>query len=589
MGKCGRCSAPLRSGANKRTRCSLRVSPPRPAFLGHRVDIDRKSLVPPMALTSTLVPPSLVGSAPTAAADCAHPSSPVAISDTHIVTLAPCINEGPLTNRAGNDIYLSTTGESNFVGLANIGGILKDITQRVVRPLVVAVVAAVATFTMTPTMAADFDGNCCTDLEDRVAELEATVARKGNRKVKFKFVGEVATALLFWDDGGESDAYVVTNENGGTAIEMEGEAELEGAAKGWTLGFAMAIDILTAGSDEVNQLSSAPIIDDRSDKVVEPGDVLFFVKNEHLGTVAVGVTSARGKTDGANEADLSETDVASFVNQQDVGGGFFLRGPDGLIDVAWGDLIDALDEPDGSIIAYNTPEMAGFTFYGWWGNDRPVCLTHCFLWNIGVTYTKEFGEMFEVAAGLATNKNIGDDFVEDEIDELDNTSTVGSISVLHKPSGFSLSFATGRQNFLTEVELNDGETRTPDDPTFYYVKAGLRREFIELGETAFYADYGRYKDSLGIEAGPDIVGAFGGIDEEEVCEEIGLACLVSGTTATTWGFGVVQNIETDELRVFLGFRHFEVDVDLIDSDGGRVSTVQLRDWQAVMTGLQIEF
>ncbi len=30
--------------------------------------------------------------------------------------------------------------------------------------------------------AADFGGDCCADLEERIAELEATGARKGNRK-----------------------------------------------------------------------------------------------------------------------------------------------------------------------------------------------------------------------------------------------------------------------------------------------------------------------------------------------------------------------------------------------------------------------
>ena len=31
--------------------------------------------------------------------------------------------------------------------------------------------------------AADLGGNCCADLEERIAELEATTARKGNRKM----------------------------------------------------------------------------------------------------------------------------------------------------------------------------------------------------------------------------------------------------------------------------------------------------------------------------------------------------------------------------------------------------------------------
>ena len=37
--------------------------------------------------------------------------------------------------------------------------------------------------------AADLGGDCCGDLEERIAELEATAARKGNRKVSLTFRG----------------------------------------------------------------------------------------------------------------------------------------------------------------------------------------------------------------------------------------------------------------------------------------------------------------------------------------------------------------------------------------------------------------
>ena len=40
--------------------------------------------------------------------------------------------------------------------------------------------------------AADLGGNCCADLEERIAELEATTARKGNRKVTLTISGEVS-------------------------------------------------------------------------------------------------------------------------------------------------------------------------------------------------------------------------------------------------------------------------------------------------------------------------------------------------------------------------------------------------------------
>ena len=39
--------------------------------------------------------------------------------------------------------------------------------------------------------AADLGGNCCADLEERIAELEATTARKGNRKMSLTVTGQV--------------------------------------------------------------------------------------------------------------------------------------------------------------------------------------------------------------------------------------------------------------------------------------------------------------------------------------------------------------------------------------------------------------
>jgi len=56
--------------------------------------------------------------------------------------------------------------------------------------------------------AADLGGNCCADLEERIAELEATTARKGNRKVSLTISGWVAEQVMWWDDGEEQNVYV---------------------------------------------------------------------------------------------------------------------------------------------------------------------------------------------------------------------------------------------------------------------------------------------------------------------------------------------------------------------------------------------
>ncbi len=61
---------------------------------------------------------------------------------------------------------------------------------------------------ITSASAADLGGNCCADLEERIAELEATTARKGNRKVSLTVSGWVGQQVTFWDDGVESNTYV---------------------------------------------------------------------------------------------------------------------------------------------------------------------------------------------------------------------------------------------------------------------------------------------------------------------------------------------------------------------------------------------
>ncbi len=56
-------------------------------------------------------------------------------------------------------------------------------------------------FKATPAQAADLGGDCCADLEERVAELEATTVRKGNKKVSVTLSGWVVKSMNWWDDG----------------------------------------------------------------------------------------------------------------------------------------------------------------------------------------------------------------------------------------------------------------------------------------------------------------------------------------------------------------------------------------------------
>src|SRR5688572_22362198 len=106
-----------------------------------------------------------------------------------------------------------------------IGGSMK-MTSRL------ALVAAAATlFGAYSANAADLGGGCCADLEERVAELEATTARKGNRKVSLTVYGRITTGII-WHDSDEDDAYrsekltVRQNNNSPTVFGFKGEAQV---------------------------------------------------------------------------------------------------------------------------------------------------------------------------------------------------------------------------------------------------------------------------------------------------------------------------------------------------------------------------
>src|SRR3954469_419902 len=79
-----------------------------------------------------------------------------------------------------------------------------------------------------PAKAADLGGDCCADLEERVAELEATTVRKGNKKVSITLYGKMNRAVMWWDDGAESNTYSVDNSYESSRFGMKGSAKITG-------------------------------------------------------------------------------------------------------------------------------------------------------------------------------------------------------------------------------------------------------------------------------------------------------------------------------------------------------------------------
>src|SRR6187431_2989972 len=106
-------------------------------------------------------------------------------------------------------------------------------------PVVTALVAVSVLFGLRPAVAADLGGDCCADLEERVAELEATTVRKGNKKVKVELYGRMNRTITWWDDGQESNVYNYNNSYNTSRFGIRGKGKI---SDDWTSLFVIEIE-----------------------------------------------------------------------------------------------------------------------------------------------------------------------------------------------------------------------------------------------------------------------------------------------------------------------------------------------------------
>src|SRR5215470_2780090 len=139
-----------------------------------------------------------------------------------------------------------------------IGGLLSKSASRIA--LVAAAGLFVGGVAMPSAKAADLGGDCCADLEERVAELEATTVRKGNRKVSLTLYGWVHKGIMYWNDGVQSNTYFgVDNINFATRFGMRGDARVNPNV---TAGFNILIDIISGAT-------SSGVRRDREDRSID--------------------------------------------------------------------------------------------------------------------------------------------------------------------------------------------------------------------------------------------------------------------------------------------------------------------------------
>ena len=227
-----------------------------------------------------------------------------------------------------------------------------------------------------PAEAADLGGDCCLDLEERVAELESTAVRKGNRKVSVKLSGHVNRMLLFWDDGINHDVYSVDNSSSDTAFRLHGFAHINPSL---TAGFNIEVNVLSADSSAITaRIDGEP--NENRDGVLNLEYASFHLKHKQLGKITLGRVAP--STDDILTIDLSSNPIAG----PDPGWStnFNLVRPHGTLGcngaacrtgLSTSAIVPGLDSPSGDLIRYDSPSIHGFLLSASWGEDDLADIT----------------------------------------------------------------------------------------------------------------------------------------------------------------------------------------------------------------------
>jgi len=439
--------------------------------------------------------------------------------------------------------------------------------------------------------AADLGGNCCADLEERIAELEATTARKGNRKVSLTISGWVAEQVLYWDDGGEQNVYVTgLGSTLASNFKFTGQATI---APGWSAGYVIHVEAMDSDSLTLNQFSQ------HNPSALQPNNLssgayavqllqsFWFIKSDHLGKVGVGLQSSASDNaailvDGSGSlvpANWVMFDYNGFLVRNSASGGLtalnwqalggFCYGGGG----AGGDCFGA---PRDSI-RYDSPTFAGFSVSASWGEDD--------FWDASARYSGEH-HGFKLAAAVAYSRWSQDFFTEPG---LVNTGAaigaIGNIAAIvppaaqadgrsvdyfqvgaymeHVPTGLWLYGAyghidpdgvTGGFNVVNAAgvvtqTIAGGNSRAGGDT--YYVKGGLRERWHPLGHTVLYAEWEKFHG-----ARPDLLVDLGLTAETEL-----------------WGLGIVQEIDAAAMSVWLKYRHIDPSLTGVGCTNGNAALV----------------
>lgn len=406
------------------------------------------------------------------------------------------------------------------------------------RPVAVSLAAllGLAAVGSSAAAAADLGAACCADLEERIAELEATAARKGNRKVSLTISGYIAHEITVWDDGRETNAYLHGLGPTQTShVKFNGQAII---VPGWTAGYMLRLQDLTG-----NAFSGGPSAMNQNNPFNNAGlntqMAFWYLQSEDLGKVSVGRLAHAAKS-AAMFTDLSGTQIIDNYTFLAGFPQFTIRTGGDLSPAAltWGQLAFCYSQSlplggdcSGIVmngIRYDSPAFGGFSVSASWGEDD--------FWEIAARYAGEVSG-FKLALGAGYTE-MRDEVITGAAVSASKDSQFFQIGgyAQHLESGLFVHAAYGHEDNNNTLLLNG---QRAENGEHWYVKAGIRKAWTSLGATIVYGDFARYSDQLGPAA---------------------LALGATSSTFDRFGGGIAQEIDAAAMTLYLKVQHYEAEI-----------------------------
>ncbi len=291
--------------------------------------------------------------------------------------------------------------------------------------------------------------------------IGAALAVAGNaHALEAKLSGQVNRAIMYADDGFNTELHHVDNANSGTRFRFTGNDTLVGSTKA---GINIEMEYLSDASNAVTQTAK------NSDPGLHERIIEAYFEGS-FGKVSLGQGSGAG--DGAIEVDISGTAAASYSGtMNNLGGALTFRDTAAGVGPTISSTTSNFDPSRKDRVRYDTPRLGPVVLSVSNGNDTNDSIN-----EFGVWFDQDFGGNKLSAAAMYTDEDM-------------NSVTTGHRKNKGLSASWLASFGLSVTGAWAKREDKNIVSAAQLDASFKYLKVGYK-----FGEHAVSMDWGKTED-----------------------------------------------------------------------------------------------